>query len=144
MASQPIVSDEAPSENLFEYGGEGKILVIDDDDLVRELTTEVLKEAGYTVMSADSGADALALYRLHQPFSVVIIDMIMPEQSGDLVFQQLRKINGAQPALFISGYTNEQVFEQLQDWEGWRYLTKPFTAQQLFEAIGEIVQEATA
>ena len=68
----------------FNRDQSGKILVIDEAELVRELTVELLKEVGFSVMSADSGQDGLALYRLHQPYSVVIVDMIMPEWGGTL------------------------------------------------------------
>ena len=64
----------------------GKILVIDDDELVRELTVSSSKRSVFR-HECKQWPRRLALYRLHQPFSVVIVDMIMPEQGGESSFK---------------------------------------------------------
>ena len=120
--------------------GTGTILLIDDEDMIIDIGEELLRELGYTVVSARSGAEAIEVYKQnHKTVDLVIMDMIMPGMGGGDAFDRLKEINPDAKVLLSSGYSiNGQATKILQrGCDG--FIQKPFNMKQLLEKIHQII-----
>jgi CheY-like chemotaxis protein len=121
--------------------GEGEtVLVVDDEESVRDLVTEVLEELGYTVLAAGTGASGLHILNSGRRVDVLVTDVGLPggmngRQLADaaLVTRPDLKI------LFITGYAEHAVLGQGHLKSGMHILTKPFSLETLGQKVGEIV-----
>ena len=116
--------------------GSGTVLVVDDEDIIRELLGEMLEELGFTVVSARDGREALAIYRMQwQEIDVVIVDMIMPGLSGREAFVEMKRINPSVSVILSTGFTKEgAVQETLDEGIAW-FVQKPYRLEELSEAM---------
>lgn len=88
--------------------GSGTILLVEDEDIVRGLTRKILTQAGYNVLDAGSGEEAIRLWHTHAgPIDLLLTDVVMPEISGKEVADRLLELRPAIRELFMSGYTDE-------------------------------------
>jgi signal transduction histidine kinase/CheY-like chemotaxis protein len=138
-ASEKVVPGEKES-TISIMKGTGTILLIDDEDMIIDIGEELLKELGYTVLIARSGAEAIAVYKHnHKTINLVIMDMIMPGMGGGEAFDRLKEINPGAKVLLSSGYSiNGQATKILQrGCDG--FIQKPFNMEQLSEKIHHII-----
>ncbi|MBC7235736.1 MAG: PAS domain S-box protein [Chloroflexi bacterium] len=120
--------------------GSGQILVVEDQDFVRDLTAHMLEEMGYTVITAASGAEALAL--LHaQPralqIDLLISDVVMPGMSGPALVQALRAERPGLPVVYVSGYADDMIAARGDLGPGTWLVYKPFGIEQLARVVRE-------
>jgi two-component system, cell cycle sensor histidine kinase and response regulator CckA len=121
-------------------GGE-TILVVDDEEAVRSSTRRALERAGYTVIPATDGADALRLFTEHDgAVDMVITDVVMPGLGGRELVGRLKIMSPELPVLFLSGYTEEGVRNQGVLEPGAAYLEKPFTSENLLHKVREVLE----
>jgi CheY-like chemotaxis protein len=138
--SEAETLNDVPDDYMLVKGKE-RILLVDDEEgpvLVEEL---MLKELGYTVLTARSGKEALDLYRSNRDdLDLVALDMIMPEKSGKVTYEELKKINPDIKVLLVSGYSlNKQVEELIsQGCNG--FIQKPFDIIELSQKLREILE----
>jgi CheY-like chemotaxis protein len=119
----------------------GRILLVDDEPMIRTLANAVLSAAGYTVTEAEDGLDAVEIYRERSgDFDLVILDLTMPRMSGRDAFRVLQGINPQVVVLFSSGYSAEDVTD-LQNAAG--MLSKPYRPDALLSAVRNALQSAT-
>jgi DNA-binding NarL/FixJ family response regulator len=115
------------------------ILLAEDEDIVRDLTEQILKNAGYQVLTAGDGAKALALYEEHRAeIDGVVTDIVMPGLGGRGLARQIREHDADLPIVFISGH-HEETPETLQLGTGAALLQKPFSVDALVDTIGRLV-----
>ena len=128
-AQQKIVRDQATKvENLR---GHETVLFVDDEEMLLNLGLIVLSSFGYKVVTANSGARALELFRKEPgQFHLVITDLVMPGMSGRELVDQLRRLSSTVPILCTSGYLKNP---SEGDEDG--YLRKPFTSQELVRRV---------
>jgi PAS domain S-box-containing protein len=123
--------------------GRERVLVVEDDAQVRALTVRVLEGAGYRVVVASSGAEALALdQRSAAPIELVVTDVVMPGLSGRAVVDRLRERHPGLPALFVSGYSGDVIAQRGVIEAGFHFLPKPFTPAGLLEQIRRVLDGA--
>ena len=116
--------------------GRGTILVVEDEDFVREVTCEVLLAAGYLVLRARTAGEALRLYaRSGGKLQLLLTDVVLPGRSGQILAQELRAISPGLRTIFISGYPEHQLSKQDLHEPGTSYLPKPFSVQMLLGAV---------
>jgi two-component system cell cycle sensor histidine kinase/response regulator CckA len=121
-------------------GGSETILLVDDEDMIRDLGQRLLVKAGYEVVSARSGEEALEIYQIHwERFPLVILDLIMPGMGGKKCLEELRKINPEAKVLVTSGYSArasiaESISGQVQGFVG-----KPFDTRELLNSVRSIL-----
>ncbi len=116
------------------------ILFVDDEEVVGQVTKMMLASLGYGVLFASNGVDAIELYREHQAeISLVILDMVMPEMSGIKCLQKLKEINSGVRVLFTTGYMQENPVKKTDDGACYQILTKPFSREQLADAVGHVL-----
>ena len=125
------------------------ILVAEDEDGVRRILVRVLAAKGYTVLTARDGEEALAVAAQHAGvIDLVVTDMVMPELGGLSLVERLRTTRPDVRALFISGYTDEEIGRRGVLPDGARFLHKPFSLAALGTAVrgalGELGASAIA
>jgi CheY-like chemotaxis protein len=115
-----------------------KILLVDDNDDIREVTSMLLSKLGYDVAVAKSGAAAISLLEKDRVAAdLLMVDFAMPEMSG---LQLTRKLRNRWPELkvvVVTGYADDPAFQERL--EGEAVIKKPFTAKQLRAALAEIL-----
>jgi len=135
-----VKEDTTPS--IEELKGEGTILVIDDEENLRELVKDFLEPLGYRVIPAFDGREGLKLFReMRDQIDLVILDMIMPGMNGAEVFQQMRSVAPGIKVLLCSGYSHEGLagIKELIRGGAAGFIQKPFSkltiAKQVRDAI---------
>lgn len=111
----------------------GKILVVDDDRLVLAMVTHGLSQAGYEVIDADNGDDAILLARQHRP-DIALLDIRMEGKTGFDVAQYLRDV-GHTPFVFLSAFSDEKTLAQVKALGALAYLVKPLEVGQIVPTI---------
>lgn len=121
--------------------GEGLVLVVDDDELVRGMAKEVLQTVGYTVLTAANGQEGVDLYRQHRDrISAVLLDMAMPVMSGREAFIEMKKINPGVKVLLASGFRKDNRVEEILQLGVKDFLQKPYTLASLASAIKQVIE----
>ena len=117
------------------------ILLAEDEEIVRDLTEQILKNPGYDVLTANDGTAALALYEEHRgAIDGVVTDIVMPGLGGRGLAREIRERDADLPIVFISGH-HEETAETLQLGTGAALLQKPFSVGALVDAIGRLLGE---
>lgn len=112
--------------------GKGHVLLVDDQDMVRDIGKLLLQELGYRVSLAADGREALALYRsCWQDIDLVIIDMVMPNMGGTECIRAMHGENPALRAVLSSGYSRELLNDSIDAQQVAGFLQKPFRLQEL-------------
>jgi PAS domain S-box-containing protein len=125
-----------------ELRGSETILVIEDEEKVREVICSMLGAYGYGVLEADSGEEALRAIRdLQSPLDLVLSDIVMPGLSGPEIVAQLQEIQPGLQVIFMSGYTDDPVINRMISSEH-TFLQKPITPHTLFRVIREKMDKA--
>jgi len=127
--------------------GEGKILVMDDDESIRNVTEKILIELGYDVGCASDGAETIALYqdatRSGQPFDAVIMDLTIPGgMGGKETIQQLLRIDPKVAAIVSSGYSNDPIMSDFEKYGFRGVATKPYSIEKLSWVLHDVLMEA--
>jgi two-component system cell cycle sensor histidine kinase/response regulator CckA len=114
-----------------------RVLVVDDDEAVRELACEFLERANFEVLTADGGAEAIRIFDARcQEIDVVLLDLSMPDIDGRQTFAALRRRCPNTPVILVSGYSEEIAAERFVAEEpGIEFLAKPYSAEDLVERI---------
>ena len=118
------------------WQGTGRVLLVDDEEAVREVGRLMLEELGFEVLTAVDGRDALAVYRKQGPgVDLVLLDLAMPHLGGEEAFRELKKLDPAARVIIASGY-DEQEVSQIFAGEGLAgSIKKPFALPALREAL---------
>jgi len=119
--------------------GHETILLVEDEERIRDLAGKFLTSRGYTVLAAGNGAEALDLVQHHaSPVDLLVTDMIMPKLDGKELVRQLARCVPQMKVLYISGYSNRSGVEIAID-ESASYLPKPFSMEQLVRKVREVL-----
>jgi signal transduction histidine kinase len=121
-------------------GGTETILLAEDDNAIRALTTRLLTRSGYHVIAADRGEAALELARKYAGLiQLLVTDVVMPGMSGVDLWQQLRQERPACRVLFLSGWASDAIVSHGVIDSHTPFLQKPFTAESLIRSIREVL-----
>ena len=113
------------------------ILVVDDDEIVRQTAQVMLRHRGYEVLLAENGQKAVDLFRERQGrVSLVLLDMTMPVMSGEEAFRLMKSIRPDVPVIVSSGYTEEEAIRRFGGLGVAGFMQKPYTVGALMEKIG--------
>jgi CheY-like chemotaxis protein len=125
--------------------GSGTVLLVDDEEAVLEVTAELVRRLGYTVLSARSGREAMEIFaRDGDRIDVAIVDMIMPEMGGGEVFDRFKRINPRVKVLLASGYSIQGQARTIMDRGCDGFLQKPFTLDDLSVRLRSITTPESA
>ena len=133
---------EAPQEAL-EAAGHETVLVVEDNEMVRELTCEVLLSFGYHVLSAADPREGIRLAQeTDTQVALLVTDVVMPFMDGRELYRQLHTERPELRALFISGYTDNHIASTGGMEPGTGFLQKPFTSQELGRHVRRILDRS--
>jgi DNA-binding response OmpR family regulator len=123
--------------------GSETVLVVDDEIIVRQMVTAVLKEYGYKVLLATSGHEAVEhLKALKGRIHMVLLDMVMPGMDGEATFHALRKVDENVPILLTSGFTAEDRSQRLIEQGAKGLVHKPYKSEELAARVREVLSES--
>jgi two-component system cell cycle sensor histidine kinase/response regulator CckA len=132
VAPQNLDMEAAP----VDFSGRGRILLVEDEDGVRSIAASQLRSRGYEVEEACDGEEAMEILE-DQPgsFDLVVSDVVMPGMDGPTLIREARGLLGTAKVLFMSGYAERDIAQQLDDDREVAFMPKPFTVKQLAERV---------
>ena len=141
LIKSKVAEKHARAEEVIE-NGVGTILVADDDASIRALAEKALSMFGYTVITAVDGNDALVKFKENKDrIDLAILDIIMPEMNGKDAFNEMKKIDPALKAVFISGYTSDIIRKRGLFEQGLEFVAKPLNLKQLLLKVHDVLGE---
>ncbi|MFN4288735.1 MAG: response regulator [Brevundimonas sp.] len=128
-----------------DLSGAGRILLVEDEPAVRDITARLLRQRGYEVITADDGLHALELAEVHAgEIDMMISDVIMPGLDGPALLRKARPFLGDVPVMFISGYAESYFSDLLQDDANISFLPKPLNIKLLAERVKQELHQDQA
>jgi DNA-binding NtrC family response regulator len=120
-------------------GGE-TIILVEDEDMVREVAMRLLKRQGYRVHAYANGGEAMmAAGEIREEFHLLITDVVMPGINGRVLAQNLRALRPSMKVLFTSGYTGDVMIHHGMLDEGIEFIAKPYTLEQLANRVRDVL-----
>ena len=135
---------EEEKQIAMSFNGRGRILLLDDEDIIVEIVERMLEHIGYTVNGVGDGQEALTLYKEAgengEPYDMVILDLTIPGgMGGRETLEKLREIDPDVKAIVSSGYSNDPIMSNFQDYGFKNVITKPFNLEQLSKVLHEVM-----
>jgi len=131
-ASEPVPTKSARAGET--------ILLVEDEEMVRDLVCEILRGRGYRVLATDNGHEAVRLVREEkQGVDLLISDVVMPEMNGAMVAQGVQEVCPRARVLFVSGYSETDMADQGMETLAFQVLQKPFTPDTLTRKVREVL-----
>lgn len=122
--------------------GKETILLVDDEDVNIEVMTELLEMLGYKVLTAESGTEAVRIYREKgKAIDMVILDMIMPDINGGDVFDMLKEMNPHVHVLLSTGYSLKGQVSDVMSRGCRAFIQKPFRVEELSRKVRQVLDE---
>lgn len=120
--------------------GKGLILVLDDEEINRNIATSILVACGYDVLCAADGEEGLQIYQeKHQEIAAVLLDLVMPKKSGERTYLEMKEINKDVKVLLASGFKQDERIATAVDEGVNGFIQKPYTLEKLSKAIHSIL-----
>jgi two-component system, cell cycle sensor histidine kinase and response regulator CckA len=136
-AAPKEVKEKKKETRAADLTGSGRVLLVEDEEVVRNFAARALKRQGYKVLEAGSGVEALEVMEKNKgKVDIVVSDVVMPEMDGPTLLKELRKTNPDMKIIFVSGYPNDAFKASLGD-EEFAFLPKPFSLPQLAAKVKE-------
>ncbi|MES2503735.1 MAG: ATP-binding protein [Myxococcota bacterium] len=130
-----------PSITSAPAEGTGTILVVEDEDMVRQIVVDILQSNGYKVLQAPDGIEALKIYATYSgPIDLVLTDVIMPNMGGADLVAKLKAQHKVPHTMFMSGYTANTIAEQGILPRDVNFIHKPFVKNDLLRAVQEAIK----
>ena len=140
VATQTVVSSQEELEDRPSVQGNETILLAEDDAVVRELNELALKSAGYAVIAAVDGEDAVRRFAENpERVDLLVFDVVMPKKDGMKAFEEIRKLRPGVKALFMSGYAKDIALRKGVPEDGHYFLMKPFKPLKFLRSVREIL-----
>ncbi|MFT3987010.1 ATP-binding protein [Aestuariivirga sp.] len=141
VSAVEAVPEPAAAPPRAGHTGNGRILVVEDEDAVRAFAVRALTSRGYTVVEADSGESALKVIEADDTgFELILSDVVMPELDGPALLRELRKRGITTKLIFVSGYPGDQFESDLEGQTDYDFLSKPFSLKQLIEKVKDVME----
>jgi PAS domain S-box-containing protein len=146
QVDEQISAPDADAAHPASAAGTETILLVEDEEKVRHLASESLRQHGYTVLEATDGEHALAICRQHEgPIDLLLTDVVMPKMSGKVLAEQLVRLRPDTWVLYMSGYANQAIVHQGILDEDISFIEKPFTPDGLvLKVVERLRQKPTA
>ena len=136
------VEPEVEDSGIMPAFGIETVLLVDDEEFVRELGARILTKYGYTVLKVENGREGLDLFKKERSqISLVILDLIMPEMGGTECLKELLKIDPQVKVLVASGYSADASVKETIQMGAKGFVTKPFRVRELLRDVRKVLDE---
>jgi len=123
--------------------GQGTVLIVDDEEVVRNTARHTLQRYGYETLAAADGAEAIQIYQAHPDgIAAVLLDLTMPVMSGEETLRNLQRINPAVKVLLTSGYNEVEALHRFAGKGLAGFIQKPYTSADLAKKVKEVLTQA--
>ncbi len=137
MGTEEITSSDHSGDIVTGTGG---VLLVDDEEILRDIGRDLLEDLGYTVYLAEDGGRALEVFDRHRDdILLVMLDMIMPKMGGKETFLRLREQDPELKVLFCSGFSRDGTGDELLKLGASGFIQKPYSRSELSRAVAEIL-----
>nr|WP_202385944.1 response regulator [Alteraurantiacibacter aestuarii] len=137
-ATEEELAKAEVEEAARNWSGGGRILLVEDEDMVRAVAERALSRQGYEIVTASDGDEGLEQVQAGEKFDLVVSDVVMPSMDGPAMAREIRKLQPDLPVLFMSGYAEGQLRSQI-DMAAMHFIPKPFSVQQIADKVGEVL-----
>jgi nitrogen-specific signal transduction histidine kinase/CheY-like chemotaxis protein len=140
IIEETVELSEEVSRDPLPPGGTETILLVDDDQVVRELAETMLVEMGYTALIASNGKDAVERYRIdRENISLVILDLIMPKMDGPRCLREILRIDSSARVLIASGHAENGLVKETIERGARGFVHKPYDVRQLLQKVRDVL-----
>lgn len=144
----PVHKGEAPrreeppvEEASSDWSVGGRLLLVEDEDMVRAVAERALSRAGYQITACPGGEEGLAALTADAEFDIVVSDVVMPGMDGPAMVREIRKQRPDIPVLFMSGYAEESLRKDI-DIPNMHFIAKPFSVAAISDKVGAVMRSA--
>ncbi|HOP40925.1 MAG TPA: PAS domain S-box protein [Geobacteraceae bacterium] len=142
---QKDVEEKPRREDLPATPGTETILIAEDEEIVKNFLQGILKRAGYTVIDASDGEEAVSRFRENaSKISLVVSDVVMPKKNGREIYDEISTLNPDIKFIFISGYTADIIVKKGINENGVDFVTKPFSKNDILRKIRNVLDRREA
>ncbi len=138
-SGEPTAKVETPANAMPHGNAEQTILVVEDEEQVRNLTVDMLRELGYSVMDADGAVSALRILDAHPEVTLLFTDIVMPDVNGRKLAEEALRRKPDLKVLYTTGYTRNAIVHNGVLDAGVQLISKPFTLEQLAAKMREVL-----
>lgn len=118
------------------------ILVVEDEEIIREMIRQILLESGYRVITAENGAEALKICEAGETgFDLIVTDFVMPQMNGRELVEKIKAVCGEKKVLYISGYTDDSEFLKSISASERNFIAKPFSPEAFTRKVKKILEK---
>jgi CheY-like chemotaxis protein len=143
IAQQGAIKTEASADGR-PWRSAGTVLLVDDEETVRTVGSQMLEKLGFHVLAARDGIEAIQIFRLRsQDIACVILDLTMPRMGGEETLRHLRQIRPSVPVIMSSGYNEQEVTQRFVDKGLAGFIQKPYDFQALRDALGKTIEKSS-
>ena len=122
--------------------GTGTVLLVDDEEVILEVSRDLLQSMGYRVLLAQDGNEALEVFKKnHDIIDIVVLDMVMPTMGGGKAYDSMKKIKPEIKVLLSSGFSVDGEATEILERGCDGFIQKPFTMKELSVKISEILEK---
>ncbi len=137
---EEIEQDVLQIKDTPNVGGKETILVVEDEEQVRELVIEMLQTYGYNILEANNGKNAIDIYNENREnICLILTDVVMPEMGGKKLIENLTNFKEGTKVIYMSGYTDNAIDEQGILDPGTEFIQKPFSPFDLLKKVREVL-----
>lgn len=134
---------EQPNLNISPIRGSGKILIIDDEQIMRITAQAILEDLGYETVLASNGQEGIDLFKNnHNDYDLVLLDMVMPIMNGRDCFAKIQEIDPNARVILASGFSREEDVEKMKAQGLCDYISKPYRSITLSQAVHKALQSS--
>jgi len=143
VIEEPAAFAEKAADERLPGGGGETVLLVDDEESIRELGTKILRHAGYEVLTATNGREGVdAYHRERSRIALVVLDLIMPEMGGRQCLEQLLAIDPRVKVVIASGYTANGPLKDAIESGAKAHVRKPYNMKEFLETVRKVLDEA--
>ena len=142
VSEEARVEEKTTDKKAIDLKGSETILLVEDNEQVRDLARAILRRQGYAVLEAENGPKALTVLASHDdPVHLLLTDVVMPEMNGKELFAKAAEKYPGLKVLYMSGYTANVIDYRVALEKGIAFIQKPFTIQALTAKVREVLEQ---
>jgi two-component system cell cycle sensor histidine kinase/response regulator CckA len=141
VSSRELASDPTQTREMPAFGAE-TVLLVDDDERIREMGRQMIEMGGYSVLIARNGEEALEVWAAQkEEISLIILDLIMPGMGGNRCLQELLRMDSDVKVLFASGYSSNGLTHDQKGTGARGFISKPYDTKEILGAIRKVLDK---